>query len=278
MPAPRLTVATCQFPVGSDIAGNAAQIERLLRRAAAAGADLAHFPEGALSGYGPPAWPDWSGYPWQDLADATARLQATCRALGLWAVVGSNHRDTAAAKPCNSLLVIDPQGTLVDRYDKRRCSRNDLRAFTPGTRPVSFTVRGVRVGCLICLEWAFPELFQAYAENGVDLVLLSASSAASDGRRIHADVVPPLMQGHAFTQCLFLSISNEATPKQDFASFWVKRSGRLGNRCRRDSGGLTLNSIADAPDKDAFYAMVREFRRTARDGSLYAPHLSEDAR
>lgn len=47
---PRLTVATCQIPVTCDLAQNVAHITDLVRRAAAAGADVAHFPECAISG------------------------------------------------------------------------------------------------------------------------------------------------------------------------------------------------------------------------------------
>ena len=47
----RLLVATCQFSVSADIAQNAAQIKRQMTRASRAGARVAHFAEGALSGY-----------------------------------------------------------------------------------------------------------------------------------------------------------------------------------------------------------------------------------
>jgi predicted amidohydrolase len=47
----QLAVATCQFSVGAHIAANAGQIEQLMARASEGGARVAHFPEGALSGY-----------------------------------------------------------------------------------------------------------------------------------------------------------------------------------------------------------------------------------
>jgi hypothetical protein len=35
---------------------------------------------------------------------------------------------------------------------------------------------------------------------------------------------------------------------------------------------MVLNALKDDAEQDAFYRMVRDFRRSARDGSLYAPH------
>ena len=47
----KLLVATCQFPVSADIRANSEWICRQLREAKQRNANLAHFPECALSGY-----------------------------------------------------------------------------------------------------------------------------------------------------------------------------------------------------------------------------------
>ena len=65
-------------------------------------------------------------------------VQAEARACGIWVVVGSVWRPDPELRPTNALLVIDRAGTIVGRYDKRRCSANDLRAFAPGfPEPIS---------------------------------------------------------------------------------------------------------------------------------------------
>ncbi len=259
----RLTVATCQFSVVADIGRNARQIVRLIGRAADQGADIAHFPEAALSGYAGASFDTWDGYDWAGLDRAMARVRAACRRHGIWAVIGTSHRPDAAGLPFNSVEVIDPRGEPVGRCDKRRCNDKERTRYRVGRRAVTFTVNGVRCGCLICLDWSFPELFRGYADDGVDLVLLSAFSAGNDGDSLHTDVVPPLMQGHAFLNCLYISVANCALPRQSFASFWVKRSGRLGARCRRNTSGLIVSAIPDDAEKDAFYAKVRGFRAAA---------------
>ena len=46
-----LKVATCQFPVSADVEQNAGWVIAQMEEAARLGARVAHFPEGALSGY-----------------------------------------------------------------------------------------------------------------------------------------------------------------------------------------------------------------------------------
>ncbi len=256
---PRLTVATCQFSVFERAGRNREQIEVALAKAADAGADMAHFPEGALSGYAGKGFAGWNGFDWDALAVATADVQAACATHGIWAVVGS-CRANPGGKPFNSVLAIDDSGAVAGAYDKRRLSIRDREHYAPGTAPLVLDIRGVRCGFLICLDWSFPNLFRAYADAGCDVVFLSAYSAGHDGDVLHTEVIPPLMQGHAFTNGLFLSVSNAANRIQAFPSHWVRRSGRKGPSCRRGATGMIVNAIADEPDKDAFYAMVRRFR------------------
>lgn len=81
-----ITIATVQSSIGSSAAVNGAHIRALMGRAAAGGAKIAHFPEGALSGYaGQEVW-EWQAVDWnaiQTELDAIAVLAAE---------LGCNHR------------------------------------------------------------------------------------------------------------------------------------------------------------------------------------------
>ena len=197
-----------------------------------------------------------------------------CRSLRLWAIYGAADPRAAGSLPHNAVFVVGPDGEPIGRYDKRCCSRRELEHFTPGKAPLVVEIGGVRCGILTCLEWSFPTLWQAYAEDGVDLIFLSAYSAGLQGEHLHSHVVPPTLQGHAFTNCLYISVSNASDPRQAFASHWIKRSGRRGARCRRHRSGLVVNAIRNDPEKDAFYRMVRRFRAEASSGRLYEGHRS----
>lgn len=265
---PRLTVATCQIPVGHDIARNTAHIVDLIRRAAAAGADIAHFPERAISGYGPEAWPDWTGFDWPALEAAVETVATEARANGIWVAAGSVHRRSVGATPTNALLVFDRQGEPAGRYDKRHCSINDLNAFVPGDRPLELDIEGVRCGFLICLDWGAPALWQELADR-VELVLHSCVSDDHRRDRNHAHTIPALMQGYAFLHQYAISVANSCRPLQDFPSFWVERTGHRGGEAPRDEPGFALNALADDPEQDRFFAMVRASR--ARTGAHLPP-------
>jgi predicted amidohydrolase len=265
MTPPRLTVATAQFAPTARPTRNAQEICTLLQRAVEEGADAVHFPEAALSGYAGAQIDSWEGYDWAALAAAHEQIAEACRESGVHAIYGSAHQSGGSALPSNAVFVVGASGTMIGRYDKRCCSKTDSRFFTSGSKPLVFDIGGLRCGVLICLEWSFPTLWQAYAESGVDLVFLSAFGAGLEGNHLHSDVIPPTLQGHAFTNCLYISVSNASNSRQAFASHWVKRSGRRGSTCRRHRRGFVINTIADDPEKDAFYALVRGFRRAATE-------------
>ncbi|GAB5387569.1 MAG: carbon-nitrogen hydrolase family protein [Alphaproteobacteria bacterium] len=266
----RLKVATAQFAICSDFATNLAHILRLSTQAAQAGAQVVHFPEGALSGYGPADWPDWTGFDWAALKDATDSLCKLASDLVLWIVCGTVQPPrTPEALPSNSVLVINPDGQISGRYDKQRCSANDRRAFAQGDQPMIFEIEGVKCAVLICLDWAFPELWAELSEHQVELVFHSAASdKGGDTPHIASTVIPSVMQSYAWLHHYAISLSNSARPGQHFASLWVQRSGHFGQSAMIDTPGLALNALKDASDQDAFFSMVRDFRQSARSQAL----------
>ena len=196
MPLSRLTVATCQFPVGEDVQANAAHIRRQIKMAATRGADVAHFPELAISGLGYPDrkrddWKTaWQRRDWAGIRAAAETVRQACRDHGVWAVVGSSHSFDAGERPTNCVYIFDHTGAIVSRYDKRRCSESDLHNHTPGVRPVVVEIKGVPCGISICFEWSFPDIFSGYAAAGVDLLFHSVNAAGGAGDTIHTHTIP----------------------------------------------------------------------------------------
>jgi deaminated glutathione amidase len=113
-----LSVATCQFAVGADIGANLRQLKRQLGVAAGRGARVAHFPEGALSGYAGMDFESFAGFDWGRLQEATAEVAGCARQLGIWVVLGSAHRLSGAHKPHNSLYMISDAGQFVERWTR----------------------------------------------------------------------------------------------------------------------------------------------------------------
>ncbi|HEX2850276.1 MAG TPA: carbon-nitrogen hydrolase family protein [Acidimicrobiales bacterium] len=187
-----LAVATCQFAVGADVRANRDSVVRQLREASRRGAHVAHFPEGALSGYAGADLASFDGFDWEGLRAATLDVMAAARAFRIWVVVGSAHPLSASRKPHNSAYVVDDGGVLVDRYDKRFCAGpvteddGDLAHYTPGDHPTVVEIRGVRCGVLICHDYRYPELYREYKRLGVELVFHSYHAANQPPERIAA--------------------------------------------------------------------------------------------
>src|SRR3954469_9920401 len=137
-----LRLATCQFPVSADVKDNGNWVRTQMRQACDRGADLIHFPECALSGYAGVDLPSIEDLDWEALHRETEAVLALARELGVWVVLGSTHRLSGDHRPHNCLYVIGPEGTVVDRYDKRFCTAGDLKHYSPGDHFVTFEVHG----------------------------------------------------------------------------------------------------------------------------------------
>ena len=84
-------------------------------------------------------------------------------------ILGSAHRLFGRNKPHNSQYVITPKGEIVERYDKRFCTNQDLRHYSCGEHLSTFTINGVTSGLLIFYDVRFPELYRAYKKRSVQL-------------------------------------------------------------------------------------------------------------
>lgn len=248
-----LTVATCQFPVSADIRGNARHILRQMREARARGADAAHFPEAALGGYAGFDFPSFRGYDWPLLRRLTGRVLEEARRLGLRVILGSNHPLTPPHKPHNSLYLVDPRGRLADRYDKMFCMGRegdlDLRHYSPGSRFVVFTLKGVRCGLLICHDWRYPEVYREYRRLGVRLIFQSwydggmrRGEFARSGR-VLGSVIPATVQGHAACNHLWISAANTSKPESCFGAFAVRPDGWITDRLPRNRTGILITKV-----------------------------------
>lgn len=262
-----LTIATCQIPTSADVKQNAAHIRRYLRLAKSAGADLVHFGECALSGYCAIDFPTWEAYDWQNLRTETEGIFALCAELKLWAVMGSSHPLSHAHKPHNALYIVDERGGLVDRYDKHFCSMKDLNHYTPGNHATIFEVNGVRLGCAICLDYRFPEIYLDYMREGVHCVLHSFYDAGKSGKTLASEIVIPTLRAHAANSVMWISAPNCSRPYQTYPSVFINPDGQIMGACKRSRPGMIVNRIdLTSP---SHYQMVRDFRAAAREGSLY---------
>jgi predicted amidohydrolase len=260
-----LKIATCQFAVGRDIQRNARQICEFLQKASKAGADIVHFSECALSSYVGTDFSSFDDYYWSLLKEETEKIISLAGKLGLWVVLGSTHRLTEPNKPHNSLYLIGHKGKIVDRYDKRFCTKGDLRRLTPGDHFVYFTINKVKCSLLICFDLRFPEIYRELYKQKVNCIFQSFYNARQKVPSVHTHIMRQTMQCHAATNHFWVSMSNSSGYYSPYPSCFIQPDGKIVRQLKANRPGLMVN-IADLSKK--FYDPMADFRDTAIAGIL----------
>lgn len=248
-----LIVATCQFPVSGPVEKNRTHIATLLANAKEQGAEVAHCSESSLSGYAGYEFKRYDRHRQRLITSALAQIAEHCAALRIWAVVGSHHFDAAMEKPYNCLWVIDDQGVMVKRYDKRICygrpGEHEHCYYQPGKEPVVFKINGVVCGLLICHEWRYPELYREQKLLGTEVLFqsfydgnLSARAYEEEGKEM-GSLVTGTVRGRAANNHLWISASNTSKRESCYGSFLVQPDGRLLNQLKRNVTGVMVNRL-----------------------------------
>ena len=272
--ADRIRIAAAQTTVTTDPERNGVAVRAAMRQAAAGGARLVHFAEGALSGYAGAAKPHFAGWniDWEPVAAELRRTMALAAALRVWVVLGGNHRLSGGHRPHNSLWVIDDRGQIVDRYDKRLLSHSELTGFyTPGDHRCAFEVDGFVFGLLVCIEVNFPELWMAERDRDVDCVLFSTFS--------EDPMFEVLARGHAAANGLWVSVALPAQCAHVTGSAVIGPHGGLLCQARPDGPDVICVDLDRTdPDLDVALNRARPWRRVARDGRVHAAARVVDPR
>ncbi len=260
-----LIIAACQFAVTEFVLQNARAIRQFLRRAKKAQAEIVHFSECALSGYAGADFDSFDNYDWTLLRKETERIMELAGELGLWVVLGSTHPLTPPHKPHNCLYLIDPEGKIVNRYDKRFGTSGDLDYYTPGNRFTTFELNGVKCSLLICFDLRFPELYRELYKLGVQCVFQSFYNARQRGPSIHTQIMRQTMQCHAATNHFWVSMTNSSGYYSPYPSCFIQPDGVIAGQLRLNRAGMMVNTVDLSRD---FYDPMVSFREMAVAGQL----------
>ena len=282
-----ICVATCQFSVEPEIDYNRRCVLRQVTSAAEQGADVIHFSECALSGYAGVDIPDTRTIDWDALTDATQQIMEAAKRSRVWILLGSTHRLSDRNRPHNCVYVINPRGKIVDRYDKRFCTgldgkrpTMDLKHYSPGDRFVTFRVKGVTCGVLICYDYRFPELYREYKKLGVDVILQSFHNARStvvedNSYNIWRTIVPATMSCRAAENHFWVSANNSQAPPSRWGSFAVRPDGQIVGRLRLHTAGVLVTDMCLDPK---FFDAPGPWRQAAMCGQLNSGAVVSDPR
>jgi predicted amidohydrolase len=240
----KLRTATCQFAVSCNIANNAKFIRRFMNKAAKAGANVIHFPETALSGYGRSDFTPSSTNNWQELEDHTQEIAALAKKLGLWVILGSCRKVANEEKPANCVHIISDTGQIVNTYDKQRLTPSESAYYTPGTGFSDVIINGFKCGFLICYEACFPALFETYRKKGVQLIFHSCYNVSRKPRPLFQELTIAQFRTRAADNQMWISASNSSA-QYTFSTACIARPDGSIRSLRRHASGILLHDFPD---------------------------------
>ncbi|HXS48293.1 MAG TPA: carbon-nitrogen hydrolase family protein [Solirubrobacterales bacterium] len=237
-----MRVAAVQLNSTGDKARNLASAERLVRSAAASGAEMVALPEKwnlLASGEEMAAGAE----PLDGPSLTTARGWA--RELGIHLLAGS-IAERGEEKAFNTSVLVGPDGADLAVY--RKIHMFDVEAGgveyresdyeQPGSEIVTGSIDGLGVGLTVCYDLRFPELYRILAVRGARLIAIPSAFTLATGRD-HWEI---LLRARAIENQVFVIAANQVGEAPPHYSSY-------GRSAIVDPWGLVL---ARAPDGECF--------------------------
>jgi NAD+ synthase (glutamine-hydrolysing) len=224
----RLRVALCQInPVVGDLGGNAERIMAALGTAEEAGADVAVFPELAITGYPPEDLLLKPGFVADNLSALSKVAGAAERCVAVVGFVDEQLDLYNAAAVCS-------HGEVRGVYHKQLLPNygvfDEQRYFAAGKGATQlFGIGGVRVGVSICEDaWSPAGPIAAQAAAGAELVININASPYSIDRLVEREQMLATRAGDASCSLVYLNcVGGQDELVFDGASLVFDADGRL---------------------------------------------------
>ena len=180
-----MKIAVCQLLTEISQEDTMRKAETMLREAAANGADFAVLPEMFNCPYSKEYFKPYAARGHESTVRA---LSALARELSIY-VVGGSIPETEDGRIYNTCFVFDRQGNTIARHRKVHLFDVDVpgmrfresSTFTPGNDITVFDTEYGKMGCAVCFDVRFPELFRAMTMRGAKLVFLPAQFNMATG-------------------------------------------------------------------------------------------------
>ncbi len=179
----QIRVACVQMRSGTDVAENIASATRLIRQAAAEGADLIATPEmTTLLDRKPGAV--WEKSTTEEADPGLKAFRALAKELGKTALIGSLAVRSEGTKCANRSFLIGPDGEIIARYDKIHLFDVQLNAgnvyresdsYTAGAQAVIANLPAGALGMTVCYDVRFPDLYRQLAVRGASIIAVPAA-------------------------------------------------------------------------------------------------------
>lgn len=242
-----LIAAVAQFSAGADMEKNMLRIRELTDAAARQGARLVVFPEASMFA--------WDATAEQIKTASTRspefieRVAEIARRAGVHVIAGL-FIDVGDVRPRNRLIVVGPDGNLIDSYDKVHLfdafSWRESDKVRPGDTHEDMSelcvvdIDGFTVGLLNCYDLRFPEMARALVERGADVLTVSAAWVAGPLKETHWNV---LLRARAIENTCYVLGASQPPPASAGLSTIIDPMGVTAATCV-ELEGLALHRLS----------------------------------
>ena len=173
-----IKIALCQLRTELELEETMTKAHRMVTEAARNGAEIVALPEMFNCPYDRAYFKRFAALGHEA---AVSAMSSWARELGIL-LVGGSVPETEGDQIYNTCFVFDQQGRQIARHRKVHLFDVDLpgmrfkesNTFTPGEDITVFDTEYGRMGCAVCFDVRFPELFRAMAVRGAKLLFLPA--------------------------------------------------------------------------------------------------------
>ncbi len=183
-------IGIVQMTSSRDVAENVAAAERLIRAAAADGAELVATPE--MTTLVERERDRILGATHREADEpALSRFRALAADLGIYLLIGSMPVRVADDRLANRSFLIGPDGRIAARYDKIHLFDVDLPGgeryresdiYRAGETAVLVETPYASLGLSICYDLRFPHLYRLLAGAGAEILCVPSAFTAATGR------------------------------------------------------------------------------------------------